>query len=149
MVLRLPLQLFFHVITRYFADHFAFEYGPHKVAKIRLWIMLSGVILVAVATAWPLAIVGFACMGTGSSVIFQLAISAAAQLEDRPAAVNVAALAQIYFVVFLVAHLCLALWLNILASAMLLQFVCPWLCSACAASRLRPLLLSRNSSDGG
>ena len=65
--------------------------------------MLAGVILVAVAPAWPLALIGFACLGAGSSVIFPLAMSAAAQLKDRPAAVNVAALAQISFVVFLLA----------------------------------------------
>ncbi|MGB1911609.1 MAG: hypothetical protein ACPHTB_08865, partial [Candidatus Puniceispirillaceae bacterium] len=42
-------------------------------------------------------------LGAGSSVIFPLAMSAAAQLEDRPAAVNIAALAQISFCVFLAA----------------------------------------------
>ena len=101
--LALALTAFFQFITRYFADHFVVQYGPHKVAKICLWIMLAGVILVAVAPAWPLALIGFACLGAGSSVIFPLAMSAAAQLKDRPAAVNVAALAQISFVVFLLA----------------------------------------------
>jgi MFS family permease len=41
-------------------------------------------------------------MGVGTSAIFPLAMSAAAQRTDRPAAVNVAALAQTSFVVFLV-----------------------------------------------
>ena len=40
-------------------------------------------------------------MGIGTSAIFPLAMSAAAQRTDRPAAVNVAALAQISFVAFL------------------------------------------------
>ncbi|UXN74183.1 hypothetical protein N8D56_02560 [Devosia sp. A8/3-2] len=40
-------------------------------------------------------------MGVGTSAIFPLAMSAAAQRTDRPAAVNVAALAQISFVSFL------------------------------------------------
>ena len=42
-------------------------------------------------------------MGAGNAVIFPLAISAAAQKMDRPAAVNVASLAQISFFVFLLA----------------------------------------------
>jgi MFS family permease len=40
-------------------------------------------------------------MGVGTSVIFPLAMSAAAQLTDRPASTNVASLAQISFVAFL------------------------------------------------
>ena len=40
-------------------------------------------------------------MGVGTSVMFPLAMSAAAQRTDRPAALNVAALAQISFVAFL------------------------------------------------
>ena len=41
-------------------------------------------------------------MGVGTSAIFPLAMSAAAQATDRPAAVNVAALAQTSFLTFLV-----------------------------------------------
>ena len=40
-------------------------------------------------------------MGVGSSVIFPLAMSAAAQRTDRAAATKVAALAQLSFVAFL------------------------------------------------
>ena len=49
-----------------------------------------------------LALLGFGLMGVGSSAIFPLAMSAAAQATDRPAAVNVAALAQTSFIAFLV-----------------------------------------------
>jgi MFS family permease len=48
-------------------------------------------------------LLGFALLGVGSSAIFPLAMSAAAQRTDRPAAVNVAALAQTSFVTFLLA----------------------------------------------
>ena len=44
---------------------------------------------------------GFGLMGVGTSAIFPLAMSAAAQRTDRPPATNVAALAQISFVAFL------------------------------------------------
>jgi MFS family permease len=40
-------------------------------------------------------------IGIGSSALFPLAMSAAAQLTDRPAALNVASLAQISFTAFL------------------------------------------------
>jgi MFS family permease len=49
------------------------------------------------------ALLGFALMGVGTSALFPLAMSAAAQRSDRPAAANVAALAQISFVSFLLA----------------------------------------------
>ena len=42
-------------------------------------------------------------MGVGTSAIFPLAMSAAAQRTDRPAAINVAALAQTAFVAFMLA----------------------------------------------
>ena len=47
------------------------------------------------------SMLGFAMLGIGSSAIFPLAISAAAQRTDRSAAINVAALSQISFVAFL------------------------------------------------
>ena len=48
-----------------------------------------------------MALLGLGLMGVGTSAIFPLAMSAAAQRSDRPAAVNVAALAQTSFVIFL------------------------------------------------
>lgn len=99
----LALAAFAQFLTRYFADYFVGRHGPRAIARICILVLLVGVILVAAAPIWPLALLGFACLGAGSSVIFPLAMSAAAQLEDRPAAVNVAALAQISFVVFLLA----------------------------------------------
>jgi MFS family permease len=47
------------------------------------------------------SMLGFALVGIGTSALFPLAISAAAQRTDRPAAINVAALSQISFVAFL------------------------------------------------
>lgn len=55
------------------------------------------------APAAPLALAGFALIGIGTSVMFPLAMSAAAQRADRPASTNVAALALISFVSFLLA----------------------------------------------
>ena len=97
----LALTAFAQFLTRYFADRFVDKYGPRLVAGLCVWIMMAGAVLVATAPVWPIALLGFTCLGAGSSVIFPLAMSAAAQLQDRPAAVNVASLAQISFVVFL------------------------------------------------
>ena len=94
---------FFQFATRYGADGFVTRYGPRAVSRGCLWVMLAGVICVVFSPHWAVALIGFGCLGAGSSVIFPLAMSAAAQLKDRSAAVNVASLAQISFVVFLAA----------------------------------------------
>jgi MFS family permease len=88
-------------VTRFFADPFVERYSPTAVARILLGVLGVGVLLVFFAPSDWLALVGFALMGMGTSVIFPLAMSAAAQLTDRPAPTNVASLAQVSFVAFL------------------------------------------------
>ena len=88
-------------VTRFFADPFVERYSPTAVSRVLLWVLGMGVLLVFFAPSHWLALVGFALMGVGTSVIFPLAMSAAAQLTDRPAPTNVASLAQISFVAFL------------------------------------------------
>jgi MFS family permease len=87
--------------TRFFADRFVDRWSPVTVARALLSIMGLGALLVFFTSVQWLGYVGFAMLGIGSSAIFPLAMSAAAQRTDRPAAVNVAALAQISFVSFL------------------------------------------------
>ncbi|ODT70362.1 MAG: MFS transporter [Pelagibacterium sp. SCN 63-23] len=87
--------------ARFFADGFVERYSPVTVARILLVILGVGVVIVFLApSAWA-AYLGFAMIGIGSSALFPLAMSAAAQLTDRPAAINVAALAQFSFTAFL------------------------------------------------
>jgi MFS family permease len=88
-------------ITRFFADGFVERYSPVNVARVLLSILLVGTLMVFFAPSPWVALVGFGVMGIGTSAIFPLAMSAAAQRTDRPSAVNVAALAQISFVAFL------------------------------------------------
>jgi MFS family permease len=71
------------------------------VARVLLGVLAAGTLLVFVAPSAGLALAGFALMGVGTSAIFPLAMSAAAQRTDRAAATNVAALAQFSFVAFL------------------------------------------------
>jgi MFS family permease len=88
-------------VTRFFADPFVERYSPTAVARVLLGVLGAGVLLVFFAPTGWLALVGFALMGIGTAVIFPLAMSAAAQLTDRPAQANVASLAQVSFVAFL------------------------------------------------
>ncbi|KKB13721.1 MFS transporter [Devosia geojensis] len=88
-------------VTRFFADGFVERYSPVAVARTLLTILGIGALCVFFAVSAPMALLGFALMGVGTSAIFPLAMSAAAQRTDRPAAINVAALAQISFVAFL------------------------------------------------
>ncbi len=89
-------------VARFFADGFVERFSPVVVARALLVILGAGVVLVFAAPSFALAYVGLALIGIGSSALFPLAMSAAAQRTDRPAAINVAALAQISFVAFLV-----------------------------------------------
>lgn len=89
--------------TRFFADGFVERYSPTSVARVLLGVMTIGVVLVYFAQFEWMALAGFVLLGAGTSAIFPLAMSAAAQRTDRPAAVNVAALAQTSFVTFLLA----------------------------------------------
>ena len=65
--------------------------------------MFIGVFAVTLSSSAIISLIGFTLIGGGSAVLFPLAMSAAAQKTDRPAAVNVASLAQISFLMFLLA----------------------------------------------
>lgn len=94
---------FAQAVTRYLADSHVERHSPLVVARVLLCVLCCGVLLVYFAPNPVLALIGFALMGMGTSVLFPLAMSAAAQRTDRPAATNVAALAQTAFVAFLLA----------------------------------------------
>lgn len=96
------LGAFTQAVTRFFADSFVERYSPTAVAQVLLTILGLGALLVFFASTDWMALVGFGLMGVGSSAIFPLAMSAAAQRTDRPAAVNVASFAQFAFGAFLV-----------------------------------------------
>lgn len=99
----LTLFAFFMAVMRLSADPIVARYGPRNVAMVMLSFASLGALLVGLAPLPELALLGFALMGAGCSAVYPLAVSAAAQRTDRPAAVNVAALGQISFVVFFMA----------------------------------------------
>ena len=88
-------------VARFFADRFVERHQPVMVARVLLTVLGAGTALVFTAPAAWAALLGFALMGIGTSAIFPLAMSAAAQRTDRAPATNVAALAQFSFVAFL------------------------------------------------
>jgi len=93
----------FHALTRFYADAFVERHSPALVARVQLLVLGAGCMSVYLAHAPWLALAGFAMMGIGSSSVFPLAMSAAAQRTDRSAAINVASLAQFSFMTFLLA----------------------------------------------
>jgi MFS family permease len=101
--LGLTLFTLFMAVTRLFIDPVVDTYGPRRVAGTLLGIAAVGVLMVGLAPADWVALVGFALLGLGCSAVYPLAVSAAAQRTDRPAAVNVAAIGQVTFVVFFLA----------------------------------------------
>ncbi|MBS1302476.1 MFS transporter [Loktanella sp. SALINAS62] len=88
-------------IVRFFADRLIDRFRPVPVARIMQVAMALGVVCVFFAASPLVALAGFALIGGGTATLFPLAISAAAQRSDRPASLNVAALAQFSFVAFL------------------------------------------------
>ncbi|MEY4749899.1 MAG: hypothetical protein RJA44_966 [Pseudomonadota bacterium] len=94
---------FAQAAARYLADRHVERHSPLVVARLLLGVLGVGTTLVVLASHPAMALAGFALMGIGTSVMFPLAMSAAAQRTDRPAAINVAALAQFGFVAFLLA----------------------------------------------
>lgn len=95
------LGAFTQAVTRFFADPFVERYSPTIVSRVLLSVLGLGAVIVFFSPVDWLSLIGFGLMGVGTSVIFPLAMSAAAQRTDRPAASNVASLAQISFVAFL------------------------------------------------
>ena len=99
----LTLFAFSMAVMRLAADPVVERFGPRLVAMVLLTLASIGVLLVGYAPHPGVALAGFALMGIGCSAVYPLAVSAAAQRTDRPAAVNVAALGQVSFVVFFLA----------------------------------------------
>jgi MFS family permease len=89
-------------VARYFADGFVDRHSPSGVARFTLWILAAGITCVFFAAIPSVSLFGFALIGIGTSAIFPLAVSAAAQRTDRSSAINVASFVQIAFTIFLV-----------------------------------------------
>ena len=90
-------------LMRFYADGVVERFSPAALARV-LFVALGLGCVTVVVSPWPiLSLIGFAAMGLGTSAIFPLAMSAAAQRNDRASALNIAALAQFSFMIFLLA----------------------------------------------
>ncbi len=89
-------------LGRLAGDRLKARLGPRKLARFCGLFALAGIALVA-AAPWPTAaFAGFALVGFGVSVGFPLAVTAAAELTDRPTAASVAILSFVALSGFLI-----------------------------------------------
>lgn len=89
-------------LGRFLGDGAKERLGAVVLARICLSLSLAGMLLVVVAPVTIIVYLGLACVGLGVSVGFPLAVTASADLGDRPAAENVAILSFIALFGFLV-----------------------------------------------
>lgn len=103
--LALPAMLVTMSIGRLLADRYIDRYGPVRVARVMTAIAFVGLAAVVFAPDAIVALIGFGLVGLGICVIYPLMLSGAAQLGDRPAAENVAAMTLVVQVISLGAPL--------------------------------------------
>lgn len=89
-------------VGRFLGDAAKSRLGPVVLARVCLSSSLLGLSLVVTAPVTALVYLGLALVGFGVSVGFPLAVTASADLGDRPAAENVAILSFIALLGFLV-----------------------------------------------
>jgi MFS family permease len=87
---------------RFLGDAAKERFGAVALARLCLLFALFGMLFVVMAPATALVYLGLALVGLGVSVGFPLAVTASADLGDRPAAENVAILSFIALLGFLV-----------------------------------------------
>lgn len=92
----------FMAIGRLLGDRLAERYGPVALARTCCMICFAGFVGLVTSTSFIQAALSLAAAGFGISVAVPLSVTAAAGRGDRPAAVNVASLAQVSFAGFLI-----------------------------------------------
>ena len=88
--------------SRFGGDRLKAQYGAVALARVCGITSIVGLVLVALSPAASLALLGFAAVGFGVSVGFPLAVTAAADQTDRPAAASVAILSFVALLGFLI-----------------------------------------------
>ncbi len=87
---------------RFLGDAAKERLGAVALARLCLFFALGGMLLVVTAPVTGLVYLGLGCVGLGVSVGFPLAVTASADLGDRPPAENVAILSFIALLGFLI-----------------------------------------------
>lgn len=86
---------------RFLGDWATTHFGAVRLARVCCTIAVAGMVLVVVGQNLAEVIAGFAALGFGLSLVYPLAATSAAGRGDRPAAMNVGALALGSFAAFL------------------------------------------------
>ncbi len=89
-------------IGRFFGDHFRTVLGPVRLARITTLIGCLGLLILGLTETAIGSIVAWGLVGLGASMAFPLAVTAAAERDDRPAAVNVASVFLVAFTAFVI-----------------------------------------------
>jgi len=87
---------------RFAGDWMKTHWGPVMVARVCVVAALGGVAILFVSPTYAVSLAGFGLAGFGVSVGFPLAVTAAAGVDGRPAAANVAILSLVALIGFLV-----------------------------------------------
>jgi MFS family permease len=101
--LTLPVFLAAHAVGRLNADRVVTRFGVVPVARTLAALALTGTLLVVLAPNLWVALAGFLLIGVGVCTAYPMTTSAAAQLGDRPATLNVASLTLATSVILLAA----------------------------------------------
>lgn len=97
--LALPSFIVWQMTGRFLADGLIDRFGPVLTARALTALSLCGLLVLTTAQSVAPALLGFALIGLGISTVHPQAISAVAQLGDRPSSLNVAALSTAQIVI--------------------------------------------------
>lgn len=89
-------------IGRFAGDYFRTAIGPVLLARITTIIACIGILVLGLSNSPVGSIVAWGLVGLGASMAFPLAVTAAAERGDRPAAVNVASVFLVAFTAFMI-----------------------------------------------
>jgi MFS family permease len=103
--LALPAVLATMTVGRLMADRYIDRYGTIRVARAMTATAFVGLACVVFAPNAVIALAGFVLVGLGIGIIYPLMLSGAAQVGDRPAAENVAAMTLVVQIIGLAAPL--------------------------------------------
>lgn len=122
-------------LCRFFADNWTHRFGPARLARGLMAVALAGAVVIVFAPSLPIALFGFALLGFGIGTTFPASTSAAAQLGDRPASENVAALTMSVQTVMLGAPALMGAIANVFDARAIYVTVLPMLALALILSR--------------
>jgi MFS family permease len=138
-------------LGRGMGDRLTLRLGPGTMMQLGGLVAATGLTLALVVSWIPLALVGFALVGAGFSVVFPLTLSAAGRNSKQPAGTAIAAVATCGYAGFLVGPPVIgfvadALSLRIALGLVVLLSLCAAVCARTIKKGNKPASLSSYSS---